>query len=148
MPPILIDSNILIYAYDHRSPIRSERALAVLDALSSMGLGRLSVQCLSEFFNVVYQKAKILPLEDAYNQTQVLSQSFTTFPLTPIIVVEAMRGVRDHQLNYWDALIWASAKLNQVSYVFSEDFSSGSTIEGVQFINPFIDSFSIDDWLS
>jgi len=51
--------------------------------------------------------------------------------------MEAARGVKEHRFSYWDAQIWAAAKLNQVPVIFSEDFASGSTVEGVTFVNPF-----------
>jgi predicted nucleic acid-binding protein len=63
-----------------------------------------------------------------------------------MIILEAVRGVRDHTLAYYDAQIWASARLNQIPVVFSEDFQDGLTLEGVRFINPFGDGFSIEDW--
>ncbi len=38
---------------------------------------------------------------------------------------------------FWDAQIWATAKLNQIPVVLSQGFASGSVIEGVLFENPF-----------
>jgi predicted nucleic acid-binding protein len=67
--------------------------------------------------------------------------------LTPIIVLEAARGVRDHQLSYYDAQIWAAARLNQAPVVFSEDFQHQQTLEGVRFINPFSPDFELAVWL-
>ena len=46
-----------------------------------------------------------------------------------------------------NAQIWASAKLNQISLVLSEDFNVGGTIEGVQFVNPFVGDFRVENWL-
>jgi predicted nucleic acid-binding protein len=40
-----------------------------------------------------------------------------------LIVVKAMHSIRDHQSANWDAQIWASACLDQILVVFSEDFS-------------------------
>lgn len=57
--------------------------------------------------------------------------------ITDLIVLEAARGVRDHATSFWDAQVWATAKLNQIPVVLSEDFASGSVIEGVRFENPF-----------
>jgi predicted nucleic acid-binding protein len=74
-------------------------------------------------------------------------QVFPIFNLTPQIVMEATRGVRDHQLSYYDAQIWATARLNQVQLVLSEDFQDGQTLEGVHFTNPFAPTFNIDEWL-
>lgn len=57
--------------------------------------------------------------------------------LTGAVVLEAARGVRDHRMALWDALIWSTAKMNQIPAVLSEDFSHNSMIEGVRFIDPF-----------
>jgi len=59
---------------------------------------------------------------------------------------EAGRGVRDYKLAYYDAQIWATAKLNQVPVVFSEDFNDGQVLEGVRFVNPFAMGFNLEDW--
>ena len=56
--------------------------------------------------------------------------------MTGAIVLEAIRGVKEYQLSFWDAQIWATAKLNQIPVVYSEDFNVGAIIEGVRFINP------------
>ena len=69
------------------------------------------------------------------------------FLLTPLIVTEAARAVRDYQLTYYDAQIWATARLNGVPVIFSEDFQTGRTLEGVRFVNPFADDFRLDEWL-
>lgn len=60
-----------------------------------------------------------------------------------MIVYEAVRGVKEHKFSYWDAQIWASARLNQISLVFSEDFAHGSLIDGVRFINPLLPGFDL-----
>ena len=69
------------------------------------------------------------------------------FDLTPLIVLEAARGVRDYQMSYYDAQIWATARLNQIPVIFSDDFNVGATLEGIQFINPFAPEFVLDNWV-
>jgi predicted nucleic acid-binding protein len=64
--------------------------------------------------------------------------------MTPQIVLEAVQGVRDHQFSFWDAQIWAVARLNQVEAVFSEDFNPGAVIEGVRLVNPFAEDFELE----
>src|SRR5439155_1039861 len=51
--------------------------------------------------------------------------------VTPLIVLEAARGARDHGLNYWDAQLWATARLNQIPLILTEDFAHGRVLEGV-----------------
>lgn len=50
MAAILIDTNVLVYAHDRANPIKQERAIRVLEHLYFTGNGRLSAQCLAEFF--------------------------------------------------------------------------------------------------
>jgi predicted nucleic acid-binding protein len=66
--------------------------------------------------------------------------------VTPQIVLEAVRGVRDHWFSFWDAQIWAAARLNQVPVVSSEDFT-GAVVEGVRFVDPFAEDFQIAEWV-
>ena len=46
-------------------------------------------------------------------------------------------AVADMVMSFWDAQVRATAKLNQIPVILSEDFASGSVIEGVQFDDPF-----------
>ena len=147
LAPILIDTNLLIYLFDQNEPARQLRAIEVLNQLDLMGLGRLSVQTLSEFFSVSTRKL-LPPLSpsEALNQVNLFTRVWPVYDLTPLIVLEAGRGVRDYQLSYYDAQIWATARLNQIAVVFSEDFNVGATLEGVKFINPFAPDFDLENW--
>jgi len=147
MSPILIDTNLLVYFYDSNSPVKQDRARQVLDRLHSQGTGRLSVQSLAEFISVAMRKLDPpLTAPQAYEQASTLIAAWPVLDLTPQIVLEAARGVRDHELSFYDAQIWASARLNQIPTLFSEDFQHGQTLEGVRFVNPFAADFNLDDW--
>ena len=148
MAPILIDTNVLVYAFDQNDTQRQDRALGLLQQLELSGTGRLSVQSLAEFFSAATRRLRppLTPAE-ALIQLERLSSAFQVFDLTRPVVLEAARGVRDHQLAYWDAQLWAIARLNQVAAVFSEDFSSGTSLEGVRFVNPFAPSFDLQTWM-
>ncbi len=61
-------------------------------------------------------------------------------------MLEAGRGVSQYTLAYYDAQIWAAARLNQIGVIFSEDFNPGSILEGVRFVNPFAEEFVIEAW--
>lgn len=148
MPPILIDTNILVYASDPSDVTRQDKAIQILKSLEIKGIGRLSIQCLAEFMSVSIRPHRPLYTPDeAIMQIQHLMEAFPTFHLTPEIVLEAARGVRDYGLAYYDAQIWAAARLNLVFTIFSEDFSHGHTLEGVHFVNPFKEDFYFDDWV-
>jgi predicted nucleic acid-binding protein len=145
---ILIDTNVLVYAHD-RGEIEKQRvAIELLAALQLTHRGRLSVQCLAEFVSLTTRGAhpKLTPAE-AERQVSAFAAGWPIFDLTPQIVLEAARGVREHRLAYYDAQLWATAKLNQLPVIFSEDFAVGRTLESVRFVNPFEADFVLADWL-
>jgi len=148
MPPILVDTNVLVYFYDQNSPEKQERANLVLDQLQQAGLGRLSTQALAEFVNAAMRKLDPpLTAAQAMQQASLFAAAWPVLDLTPQIVLEAARGVRDHGLSYYDAQMWAAARLNQIPVLFSEDFQDGQVLEGVRFVDPFSKIFDVEAWL-
>ena len=148
MSPILIDTNLLIYLYDPNQPAKQNQSKRVLEQLELTRSGRLSVQALAEFFSVATRKlVPSLTPAGALEQVNLFIRLWPVFDLTPMIVLEAGRGVRNHKLSYYDAQVWATARLNQVPIVFSEDFHDGSILEGVRFVNPFSSEFVLEKWL-
>jgi predicted nucleic acid-binding protein len=144
----LIDTNILVYAYDRSEYAKQSRAVAILRQMPISGAGALSTQVLAEFYNAVTRKLKekLTPAE-AYERLQNLEQSWPIINITGPIILEAARGVQQYQLSFWDALIWATAKLNQIPVILSEDFNVGSLIEGIRFVNPLVDEFDLAAWI-
>jgi predicted nucleic acid-binding protein len=145
---VFVDTNVLVYAYDRSEPEKQAQALQVLDRLALSGAGVLSTQVLSEFFVTVTRKlpAPLTP-DEAYARITEHLQSWTILDLAAMVVLEAIRGVHEHQFSYWDAQIWSVARLNQVEVVFSEDFHTDSVIEGVRFVDPFADDFQLAEWV-
>jgi predicted nucleic acid-binding protein len=147
MTEILIDTNVLVYAHDRSEPNKQIQAIKLLEKLQITGGGHLSAQCLSEFFSAVTRgQAPKLTIGEAARQVDRLARVWPVLDITSQIVLEATRGVREYQLCFWDAQIWAAARLNQIPVVFSEDFSTGAVIEGVRFANPFSDDFAPHTW--
>jgi predicted nucleic acid-binding protein len=50
MPSILLDTNVLVYAYDVRESALQQKAKAIILKAEETATGCLSVQCLGEFF--------------------------------------------------------------------------------------------------
>ena len=147
MALILIDTNLLVYAVDPSDQAKQEQALQVLAHLQGTGEGRLSAQSLAEFFNTAIRKLRpVLTTSEALARVEELARAFLVLDVTPLIVLEAARGVRDHMLAYYDAQIWATARLNQIPTIFSEDFNTGAILEGVRFVNPFSADFVLEAW--
>ena len=147
MDEVLIDTNILVYAHQASEATKYDRAKQVVETLARSGAGRLSAQILAEFLNATTRgRRPILSFREALHQAAILAEAFPVFDLTGLIVLEAGRGVREHQLSYFDAQIWATARLNQVPAIFTEDFTDGRRLEGVQFLNPLLPSFDLERW--
>lgn len=140
---ILVDTNILLYAYDQGEPEKQSQAVAVLDHLATLRQGVLTPQVLAEFFvNATRKLEKPLTVEEVYDRIQNYLLSWEILDLSGSIILEAVRGVRTYKMAYWDAQIWASARLHQIPFIFTEDFNVGAVIEGVRFVNPFEEGFN------
>ena len=99
----------------------------------------ISTQVLAEFFVTVTSARKFsspMSAAESYEHLQDYISSWEVVDVTALIVLEAARGVRDYQFSFWDSQLWATARLNQISVIYSEDFNVGSAIEGVHFVNP------------
>lgn len=147
MTEILVDTNVLVYAFDLAEAKKRKQAIVIIRELQDNLLGCLSIQCLSEFFNAVTRgRDPKLSIDRALQYVQDYLLAFPTYLLTPSVVLEAARGVKNHSLSFYDAQIWASALINDVPLVFSEDFQDGQVIEGVRFVNPFVEDFELERW--
>jgi len=145
-PSFLLDTNLLVYGFDNRAPEKQERALELLDRVGRRPSAALPAQVLAEFANVMlYKMEPRLYPGDVYEQLHLYKQIFPVYPLTSAVSLEAVRGVKEHSFRYFDAQIWACAKLHQVPVVLSEDFPVGATVEGVTFENPLTESFDLAD---
>lgn len=140
----LIDTNLLLYPFDVRDPRKRERAGAVLRVLARKGNAALSAQVLGEFASVALRKLRPpLPPAKVRGQVELLSRAFPVFSLFYPVVVEALRGVERYRLSYFDAQLWALARLRGIPVILSEDFTPGSVLDGVRFLNPLEPDFDL-----
>lgn len=140
MNEVLVDTNVLVYLHDAAAPAKQRRAAALLGSLASDGGGRLCAQVLGEYLSVVMRKFRhVIDAASAQHQAEKFSELFAVHHTTAEVVLEAVGGVRHYGFSYYDAQIWAVAKLNGIPLVYSEDFTHGREVEGVRFENPFRD---------
>jgi predicted nucleic acid-binding protein len=143
-PRFFVDTNILAYAYDQREGERLQRAQDVLTTLRAAETGVISTQVLSELYSAMTKPRGLnLPAEAAEASVLNYLRSWPVYEVKPMHVLEAMRGVREHKLSYYDALIWATAKLNGIQYLLSEDGQDGRYLEGVRILNPLDPAFDL-----
>ena len=145
LPVYLIDTNVFIYAVTDQDPPKPERALAILDKIVTNEIGSVSTQILNETFSWLTRGERDeRKSKEAESIVHTIVSHYEVFDTTVETTLEAVRGASQYQLQIWDSLLWAAAKLNGVPYVLSEDFSHGQTLEGVTFLNPFDDDFVLE----
>jgi len=134
---ISFDTNVLIYAVDRDGSLRHQQAVALLERAMRSGNCLQTLQSFSEFYNVLTRKLRI-----AAERAEAFVAAWRgIFPVEAVTLVDldhAMRAVREYQLSFWDALLWATVRRAGVAVLVSEDFQDGRVIEGVRFANPFV----------
>ncbi|MEC4817786.1 MAG: PIN domain-containing protein [Scytonema sp. PMC 1069.18] len=141
---ILLDTNILVYIYDPFDLNKQNKAIAIVDRLVTTNHAAISTQIMGEFFMATTRvRRQLLTPDEAIARIRNYTSACHVLEITKLIILEAIRGVEVHQFGFWDAQIWATAKLNQISEVYSEDFNTGATIEGVKFTNPITKDFRL-----
>jgi predicted nucleic acid-binding protein len=140
----LVDTNIPVYAVDPRDPFKQQRAMDVLDLLDAARTGTVGVQTLHEFVSVSTRRiTPPLPMAEAVRVVRYFLRHWRVHALTPEVTAEAILGVEQYRLAWWDALIWATAEINGIPVVLSEDFSPGAVLGGVRFVNPLDPAFNL-----
>ena len=135
-----VDTNILIYAHDVDADDRHWRARQLVSELWESGLGMLSTQVLSEFYVNVTKKIPS-PLDPATARALIEPYlSWQVQTLGPESVLMASEIQQRHRISYWDALIIHAAASGGAAVLYSEDLNAGQIIEGVEVVNPLIDS--------
>ncbi|MDO9107780.1 MAG: PIN domain-containing protein [Coriobacteriia bacterium] len=144
-----LDANVLIYAADNRDPAKRDRAQDVLACLAGERRGVLTAQILGEYFTTITRKAAFRqdPLSAALRIAEY-RRDFAVLNTTADVVEEAARGVCAHGFAYYDAQIWATARLSGIEVVLTEDFADGREVEGVLFIDPFSPKFDVIQFLA
>ena len=130
------DANVLIYAIASRGPEagKSARANEVLRA----GTVCVSTQVLGEFYRAVTSPRRAVPL--SHEQALVWVQLWKRHEVRDITVAHvdlALEVCGRFQVNYYDALILATARLAGCQVVISEDLKHGQDYGGVRVENPF-----------
>ena len=113
-------------------------AAELLGRVIADGSACLSSQILGEFYVTVTRRFPgSMDPETASQHTERFAELLEVHSSGLQVVLGALRGVLRYRLSYYEAQIWAVARLNHVPVVFSEDFAEGAEIEGVRFRNPF-----------
>lgn len=136
-PPQFLDSNILVYAFDHAAGHKSALARQRVVDLWQRGSGCLSIQVLQEFFVSVTAKiSKPLSPPEARREIAYLSRWRVHRPRASDVLsaIDLREGLH---ISFWDAMILQSALSLGCRILWTEDLNDGQTYEGVTVRNPF-----------
>ena len=138
----MLDTNVLLPRIDGRDPAKAVLSKDLFANLVLSQAGAIPAQVLGEYARNALRFG--VSVHDVYSDLEDFSVALPVLALTAQVTLEAVRGVRQHKLAYFDAQIWACAKLNQIPIVLSEDSNTGATLEGVTFLNPFSEAFQLE----
>jgi predicted nucleic acid-binding protein len=138
MTAVFVDTNVLIYSEDGRSPEKQAQALAWLRVLWERRAGRLSNQVLTEFYaNVTRRITPPMPSGDARAEVRRY-QRWQPWAIDHPTVETAWSIESRFGFNCRDSMIVAAAQTLGCRYLLSEDMQHEQMIDSVQILNPFL----------
>jgi len=137
----LLDTNILVYAFDKSEAEKHEKAKKLIEAcIARKEQFYLSTQNISEFYHVI---TKYVEKPVSKPEARRLCEKFIFFsgfvkisPTTPALL-EAMRINAETGVGYWDALIAATMIENGITTIITENKKDFGKIPGLVVSNPF-----------
>jgi predicted nucleic acid-binding protein len=135
----MVDTNVVVYAYDPSDLAKHNQAIELLEALSEQGRLMMSAQVFNEFSNVLMSRRReqpLSPLEVATILRRLLMLG-KVVPLTASMTLRALDAIPRHGFSFWDALVWAAVREHGATILYTEDFQHGREVEGVRIVNPF-----------
>jgi predicted nucleic acid-binding protein len=138
----LIDTNILVYRFDHRFPDKQVVANELLRSGIAEESIRVPYQAIVEFVAAITRRRgtaeRLLPISDAYREAEEMLAQFDVLYPTEAVLRLALRGAAAYQLSWFDANIWAYAEHFGLHEIVTEDFEHRRLYGSVRARNPFI----------
>ena len=135
----LVDTNVLVYRFDHRHPEKQRRATALLRTGLRADSLRVPHQAVVEFVAASSKPpGRLLSREDARREAEELLATFPILYPTEALVRTALRGAAAYGLAWMDAHMWAYAETYGLSELLSEDFQHDRLYGTVRALNPFL----------
>ncbi len=132
-----LDSNIFVYADDHRYPDKQAVAASLFEEGLSSGRGVISTQVMTEYFNVATTKIGV-PAVLAKRRIELMER-LQVMQIVPTLILDAIDLHRLDRISIWDALIVRAAAAANCAELLTEDMQAGRRIGGVRIVNPFAD---------
>lgn len=135
---VFLDTNVLVYMFDHDTPVKREQAKRILVDAASAEVLVISTQVLQEFYVTVTRKFK-RPLPDADALAAV--GGFSDLSVVQIdcpMIHGAIEFSQQKHISFWDALIVQAALEAGCDRLLTEDLHTGWEIGRLRVENPFV----------
>ena len=133
-----LDTNVFVYQFDTREPLRAHRASELIRSAVSSKLGVVSHQVVQEFFNIALTRfAKPFSTREAEEYLSLTFKPILAVHSSPRLFMEALRVHAQHQFSWYDALIVAAALEAECSVLYTEDMQHGQRVGDLKIQNPF-----------
>jgi len=145
---VFVDTNVFGYAVSRGVDEHKERvSVEATSALSDTGKAAISPQVIAEFLSVC-RKSPLnwMSAAEAREMAAEFVSAFQVVPLDVATTREALRACDRYQLGYFDAQIWAAARMSGCDVILTED-THGAEIEGVRYVDPFAEGFDVESLL-
>jgi predicted nucleic acid-binding protein len=134
-----LDSNIFIYAYDQREPVKQSVADNLIRGLTISGEAVASYQVIHEFFSWALVKGPAkMPQDEAQRYLNVVFRPMYIVASSSALVSDAIRIQDRYRLSWYDSLIVAAAQQAGCDVLYTEDFQHGQQFGTVRVQNPFL----------
>jgi len=140
----LVDTNVLVYRYDPRDPVKQ----AIARDLLRRGLADrqliLPHQAVLEFIAAMTRPrrdlggAPLLAADSVYREAEGLVRDFPIIYPDEEVLITSLRGVSAYGLSWFDAHLWAYAEVHGLAEILSEDFEHGRHYGSVRTVDPFL----------
>ena len=133
----LVDSNILIYAFDKDDKRKNQKAAKLLQEVMLSEKGFLSAQNLAEFhINATSKISRPISKEDSQEIIAELSLNFHILKYNEKTIFNAINMENLYKVHFWDALIAATMQENNLKTIYTENTNDFKKIPWVAAINP------------
>lgn len=134
----LIDSSILVYAYDKSDLKKQDSAKKVLRQAWIEENAVLSIQNLVEFYLIISRKIqRPLPVDKAKQIILDFIDGFEILKYDENTVINAINNQAVYKMPFWDALIVAVMEENSIDAIITENEKDFRKVKWIKVVNPF-----------
>ena len=134
-----LDTNVLLYMFDRRAPVKQATAKQLVSDALTHGSGVISFQVVQESLNTLTRKARaVMTAVDASHFLQdVLAPLWQVHPTSTLydraLQIQARQG-----FSFYDSAIVAAALEGGCRRLLTEDLQHGQRVGSLRIENPFL----------